>query len=416
MHRRMLNWRGRWKHGVNKMAFFKKDELKLLWPFYLDALLINISFIYPAFMILYFMDIGLSLTQIGFLISSSALAGVLFEIPTGAIADLFGRKLSTILGFFLVGLVIISIMFSKNFYLLFGLFFIWGAFDTLISGAKDSWIVDLVKYKKRKELVQEYFIKKNSFYSFSFLLTGIIGALLVKRFGLRIIWPISGISVILTSIVFLFGKENFIRKKQHIKEHTKELISHSKESIKYSLNHQGLLLILIAVIIFVFVVSLTSDITWYPFLQGLGFQDHWFGYLFSGTFVLGIFVPYLTKTLSKKLGGHKKYLVIILSLMAFLSFLVGFINSMVLAIIIFILFMSMYDFFHPINNALFHKFVPGKMRATIDSFRNMAASLIAIISFPLVGFLADNIGPQRTIVLGAFVLIPAIILYSKINE
>jgi len=47
------------------MIFFKKDELKLLWPFYFDALIISILFIIPAFSILYFLGIGLSLTQIG---------------------------------------------------------------------------------------------------------------------------------------------------------------------------------------------------------------------------------------------------------------------------------------------------------------------------------------------------------------
>ncbi len=398
------------------MTFFKQGELKILWPFYFDALIINILYIYTAFMVLYLRDIGLSLTQIGFLISSLALAGVLFEIPTGAIADIYGRKFSTILGILTGGLAIISVLFFKNFYYLLIVFFLWGVSQTLVSGAANAWVVDLIKYKKRKELIHEYFTKKHSFFSFSFLLTGVIGALLVKKFGLSIIWPISGGSMILTSIVYLFGEEHFVRKKQHIKKQVKELFSHSKESIKYSVNHRGLLLILSASAILMFVVSFSSDITWYPFLQNLGLKEHWFGYLFSASCVLGIFVPYSSKFLSKKLGGHKKYLMAVLFTMGFLLFLVGFISSIIFAIIIFILFMSMYDFFHPINQVMFNKFIPGKMRATIGSFREMIMALVAIVSFPLVGFIADKIGPQNTIFLGAFILIPMIILYSKIKD
>ena len=64
------------------MKFFKKNELRLLWPFYLDALLATILYIFPAFSILYFKDIGLSLFQIGLLGSAMSLSIILFEIPT----------------------------------------------------------------------------------------------------------------------------------------------------------------------------------------------------------------------------------------------------------------------------------------------------------------------------------------------
>jgi MFS family permease len=148
----------------------------------------------------------------------------------------------------------------------------------------------------------------------------------------------------------------------------------------------------------------------------LGFQEHWFGYLFSATFAFGIFIPYFTKPLIKKIGGYKKYLMAVLSLMFLLLFLIGFINSFVFVIVIYILFMSMYDFYGPVREIFFQKFVPGKMRATIGSFKNMITALAVIIAYPLVGFVADKIGPQYTIFIGAFILIPVIILYSKIKE
>jgi len=398
------------------MGFFKKDELKLLWPFYLDALFITILFIFPAFYIIYFRNVGFSLAQIGFFISSMSLAGVLFEIPTGSIADIFGRKFSTILGLFLSGLAIISIMFFENFYLLLFLFFLVGMAGTLVSGADDAWIVDLLHHKKKKNLIHEFYTKRHSFMSVALLMAGIIGALLVKKFGLGIIWPITGGSMILTSIIFLFGKEHFVKKKQKYKKQVKKLLSHTKNSIKYSLKHKTISLILIASVIMMFVFVFAGDLTWYPFLQDLGFQEHWFGYLFSAGCFLGIFIPYFTKPLIKKIGGYRKYFVLILSLMFLLLFLIGFINALVLVIIIYILFISMYDFYGPVREIFFQKFVPGKMRATIGSFKNMTTALAAIIIYPLVGFIADKISPQYTIFIGAFVLIPIIILYSKIKE
>ena len=70
------------------MKFFKQGELKLLWPFYLDALISPMLFFMPAFVVVYFRDLGLSLFQISILTMMMPLFMFLFEIPTGAIADI----------------------------------------------------------------------------------------------------------------------------------------------------------------------------------------------------------------------------------------------------------------------------------------------------------------------------------------
>ncbi len=398
------------------MKFFKKDELKLLWPFYFDALIISMLFIIPAFSILYFRGIGLSLTQIGFFASASALAMVLFEIPTGAIADVYGRKFSVILGAFLSGIAVLSIFFIHDFYLILVLFFLWGAFGTLMSGAGEAWIIDLLKHKKRKSLIHEFFTKRHSFINMALLVSGIIGALLVKNFGLEIIWLVTGGAMILTSIILLFGKEHFVRKKQHLKKHAKKLFLHTKKSVNYSLKHQTIFSLILISIVMVFVNNFAGELTWFPFLQDLGLQEYWFGYFYSALMFVGIFIPYFSKSLITKLGGHKNYLFTVLSLMALFLFATGFINTLIFALILSILYMSMYDFYSPVRLMYFQKFVPGKMRATISSFDSMMASVSIIIAAPLAGFSADKIGPQNTIFLASFILIPAIILYSKIKK
>lgn len=54
---------------------------------------------FEPFIILFFLQQGLSFTQIGFLIAFRELAINLMEIPSGAVADLFGRRRSMILSF-----------------------------------------------------------------------------------------------------------------------------------------------------------------------------------------------------------------------------------------------------------------------------------------------------------------------------
>lgn len=399
-----------------KKKFFKKDELRLLWPFYFRSLISTIFIISSIFYILYFKEIGFSLTQIGMLISSLALAQFLFEIPTGAIADLLGRKFSVVLGTFISGIVAISIMFFDNPYILIFLYFIWGMVETLISGADEAWIVDLLNSKKKKRLIHEFYTKKFSFMSIAGLISGIVGALLVKEFGLKIIWLASGSSLIFTSIILSFAQEHFVKAKRPIKKRIKELFSHTKKSVNYSVKHPIILTMLITGAISIIVGIFSGYLTWYPFLQELGFKDHWFGYLSSSIYVLGIFLPYFTKPLTKKLGSHKNYLAITLVVMSLLLFLTIFVKGIIFALLIYLLYRSAQNLHNPVRAVYFQKFLPKKMRATITSLRSMIIALTAIIALPLAGFVADTIGPQKTIFLGAFILIPAIILYSKIND
>jgi len=62
------------------------------------------------------------------------------------------------------------------------------------------------------------------------------------------------------------------------------------------------------------------------------------------------------------------------------------------------------------------KQIPSKIRATTTSIESMIISLAYIIVFPLVGFIADTIGLRLTISLSGIILIPAIILYWRLNK
>ena len=215
------------------MSFFNKEEWKLLWPFYLEAFLGTALLVFPPFMIIYFASISFSATQIGILLAAYPLASLLFEIPTGAIADLFGRKPSVMLGWILEGILFILIPFSTNFYFIFIIMLLLGASGTLVSGAYEAWVVDLIQSNK-KNLVNSYFSKKRSLYNLAFIFSGIIGAFLVSIFGLNAIWPVSGISMILSVVFLYFGYENFERQETSIKQSIKKIYQQTKISLSYS--------------------------------------------------------------------------------------------------------------------------------------------------------------------------------------
>ncbi len=398
--------------------FFKKGELALLWPFYLDDLIITIFYINSAFEIIYFKNIGFSLTQIGFLLSALGLSAFIFEIPTGVFADLIGRKKSTLIGLFITMVSIFLVFFFTNYYLLLFTFALWGLGLTFVSGAYDAWVVDLLHSNKKKELVQDYFVKQHSFYSFALLFSGLIGAWLVQIFGLKVIWIVTASSFIPSIIIFyLFGKESFVRKKRNFKNEIKKFVSHTKDSTKFASSHKIISSLILASGILVLVKSLSGFLTWQPLLQNYGFQDHWFGYLYSGMMFFGIFGPFLANRIEKKIGKKTTYLMGVLAITGITLFLISFVNSVIFFVIIFLVsYALMLDLYHPIYKTFFQKHLPSRMRASVASFDSMVGSALFIVGMPLAGYLADNVGPQNTIFLASFLFIPLVIIFFRMKE
>jgi MFS family permease len=73
----------------------------------------------------------------------------IMEIPTGAVADLFGKKRTLIFGFFLQGVCNLLMAYTPNVYGLMLAVFLGGVGMTCISGTLDALLFDSLKNKKR---------------------------------------------------------------------------------------------------------------------------------------------------------------------------------------------------------------------------------------------------------------------------
>ena len=69
-------------------------------------------------------------------------AAFIFEIPTGIVADYYSRRLSVIIGQFLIGASFLLMGALPSFVAILGAQFIMGLGNTFISGALDAWIAD----------------------------------------------------------------------------------------------------------------------------------------------------------------------------------------------------------------------------------------------------------------------------------
>lgn len=308
------------------------------------------------------------------------------------------------------------VLFSNNFLIILALFFMRGAFNALSSGADEAWIVDFLKFKKRKDLIHEYYTKQHSFMSLGIVIAGLAGSLLVSRYDLWVIWPVTSLTIILSALVLFFQSEYFKSKKPLIKKSIKDVLQHSKKSILYVLNDKGVFILLIVGILTYAVAAFTTEITWYPLLQNFGFKTNWFGYLISASFLLEIISPYFIKPLANLIGNYKKYTILCISLQALLLVSIMFIKNWISIALIYSIVMPLGGLYGIGNSIILQNKLPPNMRATISSFFNMIKSLTFAITAPLVGLLVDKTGPTITLLTAGIILIPAITIYLKTKQ
>ena len=395
------------------MSFFKKGELKLLWPFYLERFISHVVYFAPAFWILFFNQ-TLSLTKISILFSIMSISALVFEVPTGAFADIFGRKASTLFSYIMLGILLPTFIFVNNFYLLALLFVLWGFFGTFYSGAREAWTVDNLKYYKRNDLVSSFYFKDHSLIRVGMFLSGFFGSFMIMQFGINSIWIFASLSWILSFVFLLPVKEHKLSIEK--KFSFSMLYNQSKTAINYSLKHIVLSFVILSSFFIIFRDSFGGELVWQPFLRDLGFPIFAFGFLFSASMIMGSIAPLIAKPILRICKSERNYLVFLLFVLMLIDFGVLFVNNFYAGIIFMLSALFVIDLFTPINDSFIQEFIPSKTRSTIISFKSMVVSLAYAISYPLAGFISDNFGTQNTIAIGGLFLIPALMLYLKIKD
>lgn len=122
----------------------------MLFRFSLYGFLKNQRY-YDAFLILAFREKGLTFFQIGLLIGFREVCTNLFEIPSGAVADLYGRRRAMIFSFVAYIASFATFAMSESLFLLFGGMFFFGLGDAFRSGTHKAMIFDWLRLQGRSD-------------------------------------------------------------------------------------------------------------------------------------------------------------------------------------------------------------------------------------------------------------------------
>lgn len=151
--------------------------------YYLTSFLENFVFAYAIYNV-FFNIRGLSIFQISLLLGWWALSALVFEIPTGALADRWSRKkMLTLAPLLKSGCFLIWFFADGNFYL-YGLgFMFWGLSESFISGTTQSLLYDHLKYSEKIDDYEKVLGEK-TFYSHIALAISLISGGFIASYNL----------------------------------------------------------------------------------------------------------------------------------------------------------------------------------------------------------------------------------------
>lgn len=138
----------------------------------------NLRF-FDAFLILFLIDKGMSFTQIGILYASREIVNNLFEIPSGLIADIYGRKKSLAAALFIFIFSFLIFWLSINFWLYLFAFIIFGIADAFRSGSHKGMMMDYLKQNNWTNYKSEYYGHTRSWSQRGSAISALIAGILI---------------------------------------------------------------------------------------------------------------------------------------------------------------------------------------------------------------------------------------------
>lgn len=394
-------------------------ECRLLWPFYGTAL-ISSSFSVAVPIWVIFFQSHFSFLQVSIALSLQSLAAIILEIPSGSLADVFGRKYSVVTGIILQGILWLFLPFIRSDLLLYAVFFMIGAARTLESGADKAWMVDWLKANRQGKLVREMFLKLHGLHSAGSVIGSLMASVMLFSFEAWFLFWVQGGGYILEGMLLLcFAKESVrpCRKKHRSPSLLTKSLQTSKTGLYFVWHNKPVLYLLLAST-FAVCSKDFGCIAWQPLLVDLSLPAEHLGIVFSVAGALGIMTPLLAKGLLKALEKESNFLIFTNSVEFLLLLSLCFIDQPFVSagVLVYLLVMLVSDLQLPISSSCFHSLIPNKIRATVASVQSVVFAISSLAVTAAGGYLMDTKGAKHAMVMCSFLLIPAGILYAGMKS
>lgn len=356
--------------------------------------------------VLFYNENGLNMKDILVLQGIYSISIVVLEIPSGYMADLWGRKKTIIYGSILGFVGYLIYCFSFNFWGFMFAEIILGVGQSFISGADSALLFETLANQKKQEQYVKHEGRLAAFGNLAEAIAGITGGLLATA-SLRFpFYAQTFVAFIAIPASIMLIEPVTVKKISNKYKYIFEIINYSlftNNKLKWN-------------IIFSSIVGCsTLTMAWFvqPFMKDINIPISWFGVIWT-ILNLSVAVTSFYILSIKKLFGDKLLIISIAIILSLSYILVGFSNSFLGLFFIWIFYL-----FRGIATPLLKEYInilsPSEMRATILSIRNFLIRIIFAVTAPFFGYINDIYSLSTTLILAGIIffvstIIPAIIV------
>ncbi len=391
-----------------------------LFKFSAYGFLKNLRFFEP-FLYLFFLENGLSYFQIGVLISIREIGINLFEVPTGAVADLTGRRRAMVLSFTSYIFSFLTFYFFSSFLLFVPAMVLFSLGETFRSGTHKSMIMEYLDINDMGDEQVSYYGKTRSASRLGSALSALLAALIVYFRGnynvvfIATLVPYSlDLLLMLTYPEELDGKiENphlsFASMKDQFVDSFRAIFSTrdlgrmiANASIYDSLFRIGKDYLQPIIKTNAMAVPLLASLS-----KGEGRTPIAIGVVYFFIYINSFISSRKSSAVMENLGSLPRALNWILWIAVLLFVVAGgglLAGSLLLPVVAFFFFYTLYNLRKPMVVGFLGMRVESQQRATILSVHSQMRALVGIVVAPVFGFLADKFGLSAVLFAGAVLL------------
>ena len=350
---------------------------------------------------------GLSLSQILIIQSAYSIAIVLFEFPSGLLADNYSRKnLYSLSKLFLI-IMFLIVLFSNQFYLIFAAWFCYGIAAALDSGTLDAYIINQLKLAHHGAELRKFLALSNRLEIVGLLLGSSLGGILYHFIGINIYVLGTVFLVVSTLISFFFFKET--TKSDSLQDsHVMILKKQITDSFKELRKQPRLSLILI----FDFLTQIffqTHFQLWQSFFLSKGIDSQYFPFFYITFQVITLFSYSINIDGIKKYAGVLKFSPLIVFLP--LTFFLGKIEIFLTAYFIFVFVFYVIEF---ILNYQFNKMVSVENISSLISFKSTVSRIGSVLLLCILSFMVKQMSVSAVMAINFMLSLVLLVVLSVI--
>ena len=371
---------------------------------------------------LFLLDAGLTISEVFIANAAWSLGVLIFEIPTGVVADTVGRRASFLLS--VVVLAITTLLYVGLAQVGAGVvaFSIVSVFIglgfTFYSGAMEAWLVDGVRFLGYDGELDKIF-SRGQIVSGTAMLVGTVGGGFLGQIDLSIPFLVrSGLLVVLLVLAF-FGMHDlgFVPHRVTLRQLPAEASKIGRAGIRFGWAQRSLRLVMLATAVQMGVFA-WAWYAWQPyFLELLGQDLVWVAGVVAALLAISMMLGNAILEIVTRWSRRRTTILLWAGVGFSLALVgVGLVDSFLPALALLFLAGVAIGVQSPVRQAFIHTIVPSEQRATVVSFDSMISGGGAVAGQAGLGALSDRRGLSAGYIVGGLITLLAVPILGLVRR